>query len=309
MTPACARARAARLAHLALLRVAARFDARTPARVTKKMARAARRYFASGKKLPRQRPPTHIEERYREQLLKVLAMLRAAMRPLLDELPDLLDEAVPIAQVGARADAGEGKRARDLMGVARKRLREGLSDRQVESLAKDFASRTLAHSKQQLARQYAAGLGIEPFVRERQLVPVIEAFVDSNVGLIRDLTDKVAHEIEQATLRAIQDGTRHETLAVEIDKRFQLGEDRAALIARDQIGKAYGQANAAQQRAIGVGKFIWRTVKDERVRDEHEVLEGLTFSYDDPPDEGLPGEPINCRCYPEPYLDDFFDDL
>lgn len=95
-------------------------------------------------------------------------------------------------------------------------------------------------------------------------------------------------------MRAIQDGQLHGDLADELEGQFGFSEDRAALIARDQIGKAYGQINASRQREMGVTQFIWRTVEDERVRSEHEDRNGETYDYSDPPDGELPGEPINC---------------
>ena len=45
----------------------------------------------------------------------------------------------------------------------------------------------------------------------------------------------------------------------------------------------------------------------DRVRDEHQELEGETFSYDDPPSEGLPGQPVLCRCFAEPVLDEILE--
>jgi SPP1 gp7 family putative phage head morphogenesis protein len=70
--------------------------------------------------------------------------------------------------------------------------------------------------------------------------------------------------------------------------------------------------NHARQRELGVERFVWRTMGDERVRDEHDELKGETFSYDDPPEiDGeptLPGDDVQCRCYAEPVLDDLFDD-
>ncbi len=48
---------------------------------------------------------------------------------------------------------------------------------------------------------------------------------------------------------------------------------------------------------------------DERVRPSHEALDGTRQRWDDPPAEGHPGEPINCRCIAEPVLGPLFDDL
>lgn len=48
-------------------------------------------------------------------------------------------------------------------------------------------------------------------------------------------------------------------------------------------------------------RYIWRTMKDGNVRNKHIIREGLVFEWSRPPDDGNPGEPINCRCHGEPY--------
>ena len=48
------------------------------------------------------------------------------------------------------------------------------------------------------------------------------------------------------------------------------------------------------------GKYIWRTQGDDRVRSEHAAREGEVFDFDDPPEDGNPGEAENCRCWAEP---------
>jgi peptidoglycan hydrolase-like protein with peptidoglycan-binding domain len=42
------------------------------------------------------------------------------------------------------------------------------------------------------------------------------------------------------------------------------------------------------------GYYVWNTVGDDRVRDEHESLEGTIRSWGNSPD---PGEDFNCRCW------------
>jgi hypothetical protein len=50
--------------------------------------------------------------------------------------------------------------------------------------------------------------------------------------------------------------------------------------------------------------YVWRTVRDERVRPTHAALDGLVFSRSNPPAIGHPGREINCRCWAEPYYGD-----
>jgi len=47
---------------------------------------------------------------------------------------------------------------------------------------------------------------------------------------------------------------------------------------------------------------VWRGILDARERPEHVAREGKEFSWKNPPDDGHPGEPINCRCTAEPVL-------
>ena len=44
------------------------------------------------------------------------------------------------------------------------------------------------------------------------------------------------------------------------------------------------------------GQYIWRTVGDDRVREEHAELDGTLRDFSDSPD---PGEEYNCRCWVE----------
>jgi SPP1 gp7 family putative phage head morphogenesis protein len=252
------------------------------------------------KVLPRQVPPTMIAREYSRAILEYVKRLRAQFEPLLAELPRLLESAAN----DRRVDAGEGARVRQLMNGIRDRIKGAMPDHELSALAEKFAARTSTHHRMQLSKQLRAALGVDVAVQDRALRSLSEAFVDANVGLIKNIGDKLASDIEASVLRGVQTGTLHGDLAKELQERFGFAETRAKLIARDQVGKYYGQVNASRQRNLGVERFIWRTVKDERVREEHEELEGEEFRYDDPPDEGLPGEAVNCRCYAEPILDD-----
>ncbi len=260
-------------------------------------------------KLPAQIPPVAIERQYQKAIIeRVIERVRRAIAPLLAELPRLLASANR-ERSALLHDAGEGRRVRELMEQARETIAESVTTRDLERLAREVSSRTADYQGTQLHRQVRAAFGADVFSQDRALRPLTEAFVDANVGLIKKIGDDLATEIESATMRAIQDGMLHGDLAKELEGRFGFAEKRAELIARDQVGKAYGQINAARQRELGVTRFIWRTVGDERVRSEHEDREGETYEYSDPPDGELPGEPINCRCYAEPVFDDVLAEL
>lgn len=274
----------------------------------------AHRSFGSAKrprkKLPRQIPPKLLEREYGAALGELVGKaVRAAFEPLLAVLPEIILRARAALKHDARLDVGDDiARARAMIEEAKRRLAGSISKAQIEDLARKFAARTSSYQRIQLARQTKAALGIDLFAADSKIPAIADAFVQANVSLITNLPQRIAGEVENAVTTAVQTGTLHGDLADELETKFQFGEDRAKLIARDQVGKLYGQINASRQQDLGVQQFVWCTVGDERVRDEHDALDGETFDYDDPPDGELPGEPILCRCWAEPVFDDILDD-
>ena len=133
---------------------------------------------------------------------------------------------------------------------------------------------------------------------------LIGVFVSNNESLLRDVSSTMRAEVAGAVGRGMQSGTRWEGIAQEIAERAGVARSRAELIARDQAGKVFSALTRARSQAAGIGRYEWVTSHDERVRVEHRVLDGRIFSWDDPPDVGNPGEPINCRCVAAPVFDD-----
>lgn len=297
--------------HPRIVRVINRDALNDRAALTARLVRQRRRAGLSVARrvLPRQQTPTLVWKEYAAAITRLMMpAARDALAPLMSALPKLLENAARERARAFHADAGEGSEIRKLVAEARERMSETITVDDLERLARKFADRTATFNKAQLSQQIHAALGTDVFIADRRLRPLTDAFVDANVGLIKDIGDKLAGDIEQATMRAIQAGTLHGDLATELEGRFGIAENRAKLIARDQVGKAYGQINAARQRELGVERFIWRTVSDDRVRDEHDERDGETYDYSDPPAGELPGEPINCRCYAEPVFEDILDE-
>jgi len=86
---------------------------------------------------------------------------------------------------------------------------------------------------------------------------------------------------------------------------------KAKFWARDQMGSAYGEFTKQQQTLAGMKNYIWRTVGDNAVREDHEELNGRVFSWSTgamgtglltKPGAAHPGEDYNCRCTAEPTL-------
>jgi SPP1 gp7 family putative phage head morphogenesis protein len=141
-------------------------------------------------------------------------------------------------------------------------------------------------------------------------------------------------------MREFRSGDRWEDLADAIGKQFDVSENRARLIGRDQTSKLNGQLTEERQTNLGIEEYIWSNSQDERVRGNpdgvypdaspsHWEMEGMICRWDDPsvyrePDSGPddwqprsnidgpeehPGEPIICRCVALPNLDPLLEQL
>lgn len=250
--------------------------------------------------LPRMFHPTGIATDYGRDLVQLVSRIRPAFRELEVELPRLLASAH--RDTRGRMDSGESRRIRQLAQQAKSKMAKTLQPGHIEKVADKYARSTSTFQRHQLSRVMASAVGADLFSREPNLRPQLEAFVQSNVQLIEGIGPKVAQDVEAAALRAVQTGMLHKDLAIELEEKYGFAPERARFIARDQVGKLYGNLQQVRQRGLGIESYLWRTANDDRVREEHDEREGVEFRWDDPPEDGHPGEAVNCRCYPEPVI-------
>lgn len=132
---------------------------------------------------------------------------------------------------------------------------------------------------------------------------MVTAWRKENTDLIVSLVKDQVEELKSQILERTQ-GLRVEEIQALIQERFSVSASRAELIARDQTLKLNAQMSRENFKRAGVSRYVWTTTRDERVREEHEALDGQTFSFDDPPEPGNPGEDFQCRCTAFPVFDD-----
>lgn len=275
-------------------------------------ALSGRRVRRKPGRLPAQAQPNAIRLAYATALIGVIRELRdrvlAALRP---ELPGL------VAAAGLVHDAvgplGYAAELHNLVERTGAQFFSEFTNERLRRLALQMGERTATHQKVELNRQLAAvfgpELGINPFT-DKGITERLNAFAVENAALIKKTSQAFLDDVATASLRALRMGRRSEEVAKEIEARGEVSEGRARLIARDQIGKLTSQLNQARQQSLGIDRFTWSTSADERLCDECGPLDGKTFAWDDPPEEGLPGEVHpNCRCVGVPVLQDLFDSL
>jgi len=174
-----------------------------------------------------------------------------------------------------------------------------------QTIVAKVAFQTQHFNKKQWQKITKAVFGVDVFYDEAWLQAEMLSFAHTNVALIKSIRVKSVSDIEEITYRGVRSGRRAEDIAVDIKNKYGVTRNRAKLIARDQVGKFNGQLTRLRQQDAGVRAFRWSTAGDERVRPQHEMLEGRVFSWNDPPSIGFPGEPVQCRCIGEPLFRGF----
>ncbi len=196
------------------------------------------------------------------------------------------------------------------------KLRNAFSDDYIERVVKSRGSTVARASSRPWGpvERIAKRVGVLDAKRQRRRVPydgrkLLEAWSKEAAALIKSLRDEVAEGVRKDVVTAIEAGTPAAELSAKwvregVPVEFGTIEGRAKVIARHQLTTLHAQIQSARARALGVTEFIWRTQGDDLVRDEHTALNGTKHEYANPPAEGLPGQPVNCRCWAESVVSD-----
>jgi len=249
------------------------------------------------KRVPRFRSIKGLQRSYLRDLKPLLSLMREVVAqnvvPLLAPIIQQLQNLRPRAD-SVRLDdfADDIDRA---MKEARIQFARKYTPEEIAILIKKHANRIEQFSAEEIDRVFGAVLGIDIARVEPWMATEIKSFVNENVSLIKSIPEQFFDRVEQTVIREVKAGSLTGEIADEIQHIYGVSESRAALIARDQTSKFNGSLNHLRQANVGIKKYIWRTSRDERVRESHAEKEGETFSWDDPPaDTGHPGDDINC---------------
>jgi SPP1 gp7 family putative phage head morphogenesis protein len=252
--------------------------------------------------------PSKVEATYRRRLVKRVERLHKQLTAALDaglrRLGEGIDERAArtdAARTAVRADTA----ASELRGIVRAIKRRwnrsnaaGTDDvLDVGRAVERSATTSTVRAAERIGRVEIEVPG------PRGTGDALAAWARQNVDLIKTIDRRHFDEVERAIVDALRQGRRTRDLRTEIAGRFGVSERRAQLIARDQLATLNTQITRARQEDLGIERFRWTTAGDDRVREEHEAIDGEVFTWaDGHPTEGRPGEPVNCRCVALPVI-------
>jgi|APCry1669188970_1035186.scaffolds.fasta_scaffold00239_28 SPP1 gp7 family putative phage head morphogenesis protein len=257
-----------------------------------------------GVRLPRMGAPDAQARRYSRALkgrllADAMALVRAKLVPKLERMIE------QSSRISVRTDADEIGNSLDEI---QNEFLSKWSRRRMGSLVRPVAEEIERFQGAQLNRTLREAVGVDVVGSETWLESAVDEFTSENVALIKSIPTRFFDDLETNLKRELADGARWEELTGIIEERYSVAQSRAELIARDQAGKFFGDLNRVRQEDLGINRFTWRTMRDNRVREEHETRDGESFTWNDPPDGETPGEPVLCRCYAEPDLSALLDD-
>lgn len=148
-------------------------------------------------------------------------------------------------------------------------------------------------SKLAFTEQIDVGLDINPFLSEPWLDTEMDAYTKENVNLITKIGQDSADRIQTLVTDAVKSGRSTKKLQADIKAVLKSSDNRAKLIARDQVGKFNGRLTQVRMEQAGVSSYIWLTAGDSRVRKRHKELNNTKRKYGQEPE---PGQEIACRC-------------
>lgn len=201
----------------------------------------------------------------------------------------------------------------------------GVVDRLSESVARTVYNKATWTIEEELQKR----MGVNALFKHEQLIPTLKIKARENAALVKNIGDDYIDKITTAVFEGVSKGLRASEIQKDIEKLEGITEKRAKFIAVDQVHKMNTAINQSRYDQLGVRRYIWRTMKDERVRGKpetgkgrknkkgisgtigglypkakpsHVAREGEIFSLSSPPEGGHPGEDYGCRCWMEPIL-------
>lgn len=235
--------------------------------------------------------PTAVELYYEREITALVRKwgLQAIRQLLKKHKPEVATDAISssdsesLARIGARM-AGSSNFVSSLLKVGKK---------------------TTEHSYREFKR---LGISLDD---EPGLTKLIGKWTRLNTKLVTELTRNETGKL--VSILEANPGKPVKAMAKLLAERLDISMRKARLVARTETNKLNSQINTERATAAGLTEFIWTTMGDERVSDEHAEMDGEQYEFRSPPTDsagntGLPGEiRPNCRCIAYPVVPEFDD--
>lgn len=124
------------------------------------------------------------------------------------------------------------------------------------------------------------GVDIFKSLGNESLDEIARSWVITNSRLIKSIPETMLNDVSLIIQTGFREGTGIYDLKTQIQTKFGIAENRAKLIARDQVAKLNSNYIRDEHGKLGITEYEWVTSDDERVRDSHKVMNGKICQWD-----------------------------
>lgn len=163
------------------------------------------------------------------------------------------------------------------------------------------------------------GITVSPTLTPAQVERVSKEYTQNMQLYIQDFVEKEIVELRKRITEHTLAGVRYESIIEEIRTSYGVSQRKAKFLARQETNLLSTKMKQVRYQDAGVNEYIWGCVKmphqakdapylKGEVRHEHGILEGKTFSWDNPPivnqkgERKNPGQDYGCRCFAKPVV-------
>lgn len=143
----------------------------------------------------------------------------------------------------------------------------------VASAVKDVAQRNFR-------RAANVSLGVEILGGESSR-KLVDRWASENVKLITKMVDEEKQAIGKIVSQAYSSGLSGRATVAQIKERFKISDNKAKLIARNEVGNLSGQFQQTLSLENGFELYEWIATFDERVRKTHFAMNGKICTWKD----------------------------
>nr|DAY67406.1 MAG TPA: Minor capsid component [Caudoviricetes sp.] len=235
-------------------------------------------------------------------------VLRAIVRALLKYTNELLPGIKPALKQDAESD--------DIISEVTARF----NNSRVREAALNEVRRIMGSvdniAKQNMNKAFKNCLGVDVFMRNSELLEKItNEWYASQSQLINSIVSTYTDKLGTIISNAVQRGSLYKDVYADVKHLYDITDNRAKFIARNEIGNLNAITTKNRQKEAGINCYEWSTSRDERVRESHREKEGNLYYWNRStpreingrkvyPSPALhPGMDYNCRCVAIPIID------
>lgn len=148
------------------------------------------------------------------------------------------------------------------------------------------------------------GVNLQTMLAASDVADTLDALLQQNVGLVRNVSDMTRRRIEQVVFSGFTRRAPAREIAREISEAVGIERKRALRIASDQTVKLSAQLDTERMAQAGIVKFEWSHSGKVHFRPHHRARDGQVFALvgEIDPDD-MPGVPPFCGCRKRAVLD------